>query len=83
MTGNDAAAYIPADAPGWDEVMALLYDESICKITYDAKIAANACHAARQSLRGLAFDVVLAAYLLNPAASEYSLKLLSEEYLAG
>jgi DNA polymerase-1 len=73
--------YIPAEAEYWDDILGLLADQSITKVTYDAKRLASACLTAGTSLKGLSFDIMLAAYLLNPTASEYPLTQLAETYL--
>lgn len=73
--------YIPAEAQGWEEVLVLFAEETVVKVTHDAKIMYNACVKMGTSLSGLVFDTRLAAYLLDPTASEYSLPLLKEQYL--
>ena len=74
--------YISSEAEGWCEIIAILADKSVSKVTYDAKRLASACLAAGTRLDGLTFDVMLAAYLLNPTASDYPLVQLAEKYLA-
>lgn len=73
--------YIPADFNGWQEMLTLFADKSVMKVTHDAKKMYNICAKMGTSLGGLIFDTVLAAYLLDPTASEYSLAVLNEKYL--
>ncbi|HMM21725.1 MAG TPA: DNA polymerase I [Selenomonadales bacterium] len=87
MTGLGIAAggrtaYIPAGHAGWREMMALLADPAVRKITYDAKRLHNACLAVHSPLASLGFDVMLAAYLLDPTASDYPLTRLVGSHLA-
>ncbi len=74
---------IETKSEGWREVAALLADESIQKITYDTKNLLNACRSSGIEVGGTLFDILLAAYLLNSAASSYSLAELAGQYLAG
>ncbi len=73
--------YVPAEAEGWQEMLALFADASVMKVTHDAKKMYNACVKMGTALGGLVFDTVLAAYLLDPIASNYSLAILKEKYL--
>lgn len=87
MTGLGIAAggqtaYISADNSGWRDVIALLADPAVRKVTYDAKLVHNACLAAHSPMESLAFDVMLAAYLLDPTASDYPLTRLANNHLA-
>lgn len=79
---DDEAFYIPADSSVWPDILALLADNGIAKATYDAKTLASACMAAGVTLEGLAFDTLLAAYLLDPTATAYPLEQLVEKHLA-
>lgn len=78
---DDKAVYVPAAIEGWQEMLDLFADASVMKITHDAKVVYNACARMGTSLSGLVFDTILAAYLLDPTASEYSLTMLKEKYL--
>jgi DNA polymerase-1 len=73
--------YIPAAVNDWQEMLALFADKSVMKVTHDAKKMYNVCAKMGTSLGGHIFDTVLAAYLLDPTASEYSLAVLNEKYL--
>jgi DNA polymerase-1 len=72
---------ISGQNPCWREVLALFADPEIEKITHDAKNIYHACQAAGMPLRGLVFDSLLAAYLLDPTANEYSIVALQGQYL--
>ncbi|WP_054259828.1 DNA polymerase I [Propionispora sp. 2/2-37] len=82
--GNeDEVVYISAQSKGWSQVVQLLNDDAVRKITYDAKPVYNACRHEGILLRGLEFDVLLGAYLLDPTAAEYPLRMLTAKYLNG
>lgn len=55
-------------------------DETIAKCTHDAKPLYSALRRSGVELRGLTFDTLLAAYLLNPSATGYSPSRLAQEY---
>ena len=73
--------FIPMESEGWQEVLLLFSDGNVMKVTHDAKKIYNSCTKMGIKLQGLVFDTVLAAYLLNPTASEYTLMMLKEQYL--
>lgn len=56
-------------------------DETIAKITHDAKPIYQYGKLQQFAIRNLLFDVSLAAYLVDPAASQYGLADLSAKYL--
>ncbi|MBU2702465.1 DNA polymerase-1 [Sporomusaceae bacterium BoRhaA] len=56
-------------------------DETIAKITHDAKPIYQYGKLQQFAIRNLLFDVSLAAYLVDPAASQYNLADLSAKYL--
>ncbi len=60
--------------------LALLSDESVPKKCFDAKPFYRACLAHGREAKGILFDAKLAAYLLNPSASEYTVTRLAAEY---
>ncbi|EAX47993.1 DNA polymerase I [Thermosinus carboxydivorans Nor1] len=78
---GDEAVYIPHNVNGWELVWDLLADETIPKVTYNAKDVCNACKAKGTELRGLCFDIQLAAYLLEPTAAKYPLTELACQHL--
>ncbi|WP_378956377.1 DNA polymerase I [Pelosinus sp. sgz500959] len=73
--------FIPADGEAWQDVLSLFADQTVMKITHDAKKIYSTCIHMGTKLQGLVFDTVLAAYLLDPTASEYTLARLKEQYL--
>lgn len=58
-----------------DEIKNLLKDESVKKRVYDSKSLYKS-----YTVNSVTFDAMLAAYLINPAASDYSLSRLFTEY---
>ena len=64
-----------------DTFSGVLSDANIEKRVYDSKLLHKACIDKGISVNNVTFDTVLAAYLINPSSSEYSLSRLSEEYL--
>lgn len=77
---NDEYYYIDAAAGQWEEVLGLLADTAVRKLTHDAKKILNACFSAGIEARGIVFDTYLAGYLIEPTASEYSLPSLAAKY---
>lgn len=64
-----------------DECFAeLLCDQTISKRTHDVKPLLRAFLAKEQTVNGVVMDTMLAAYLLDPLASSYSLSRLAQEY---
>ena len=55
-------------------------DEYIKKYTYDSKSLYSYCIKNNISLKNIEFDILLAAYLLNPNSSEYPINVLSDTY---
>lgn len=78
---QEKTAYIPKDTEGFSDVLGLFADEAVMKVTHDAKIVYAVCNKMEIELEGIVFDTVLAAYLLDPTASAYSLAMLREQYL--
>jgi len=77
--GGGQAAY--ASLRSIDEVAGALGDASAPKWLHDAKDAETATIAGRHALRGVLFDTMLGAYLLDPATPSYELGPLCERYL--
>lgn len=75
------AVYVPCNNPRWDKLIELLSAPSIRKITYDSKAIYAACNGKGIKIKGSLFDVLLAAYLLDPTAVEYPLSLLNSDYI--
>ena len=61
---------------------ALLEDDSIEKVGHDLKRAALALHGAGVKLGGLAFDVMVASYVLDPGRRGHGLTDLSMDFFA-
>ncbi len=77
--GGGQAAYAPLAKLG--RVGPLLADPEIPKWMHDAKEAESVLLATGGALHGLAFDTMLAGYLLDPATASYPLAALCEQYL--
>ena len=73
--------YITPEAADWSKVLELLEDESVSKVTYAAKHIYSACDLAGRKFNGLVFDIMIAAYLINPTMTEYPIELLADIYL--
>ncbi|MDO8886663.1 DNA polymerase I [Candidatus Oleimmundimicrobium sp.] len=58
-----------------------LKSDEFQKVVYDGKLIINSLKNENINLRGIVFDVMVAAYLINPLRNAYPLKKLSEEYL--
>jgi len=77
--GGAQAAYAALD--GFDAVRERLADPDLPKWAHDAKALERIALRAGSVLEGLTFDTMLAAYLLEPGASDYPLAFLSERHL--
>jgi DNA polymerase I len=77
--GGGQAAYAPLLSV--DALRGPLSDGSIPKWTHDAKDAEAAVLASGADLDGVAFDTMLAAYLLDPADTDFGLPALTGRYL--
>lgn len=64
----------------FDELKNILSDDSIEKYTTDCKTLFSYCIKNDITVRNIAFDILLAGYLLNPNASDYSVSVLSDSY---
>ncbi len=73
--------HIAVDTPAWNGFLGLLADAALPKVTHDAKKVFNVCHAKGIAFAGLQFDTMVAAYLINPTGSDYSLEQLSAAVL--
>ncbi len=74
------AADIPADAEGFGRLLDAWEDPAVAKRTQDAKPLFSALLKAGRFPQGAVMDTLLAGYLLNPLASDYSLPRLALEY---
>jgi DNA polymerase I len=77
--GGAQAAYAPLEDPG--PISAWLADGGSPKWAHDAKELEAAALASGAPVEGVAFDTLLAGYLLDPAAADYPLRALCERYL--
>ncbi len=64
----------------FNEIIPFLSDCSIKKYTYDCKGLYSYCIKNNISIKNIEFDILLAAYLLNPNSSEYPISILSDTY---
>ena len=74
------AADIPAAAPGFERLLGCWENPAVAKRTEDAKPLFSALLKMGRFPQGTVMDTMLAGYLLNPLASDYSLPRLSMEY---
>ncbi len=75
---QDAAAY--KASPNSDEFIALLCDKNIEKQCFDAKKCYKIAIENNTCAQNITFDAKLAAYLLNPQATSYTLGHLAQIY---
>lgn len=69
--------YIGSALTGWDKLVELCANPKVRKVTHDVKPLYHTGIA----IDGPVFDTMLAAYLLEPTESRYSLESLMEKYL--
>ncbi len=74
-------ARIDRFAPAFEELVTLLADETVKKRTHDSKPVFAALLAQGLTPAGFMLDTALAAYLLNPLSSDYSLERLLQDYM--
>lgn len=82
VVADGISGYISAENQKWESFIVLLEDANIRKVTYDSKVTYTACLNLGKKIEGSVFDILLAAYLLDPTASEYPLESLVSKYLA-
>lgn len=80
VTTGEKNAVIDRLAPEFDELLTLLCDGGIAKRTHDSKAVLAALLSQGSTPSGFVLDTALAAYLLNPLSSDYSLPRLMQEY---
>lgn len=81
ILAGETACFLTPQQPEWRDFLDVLPDEAVQKITYDAKAAMHAAANAGVALHGLAFDTMVAAYLLDPIAADYPPAALARRYL--
>ena len=72
--------FVAADSEAWRFFLALLADPAVRKVTHDAKLVYNVCQAEGQEFSPLLFDTMLAAYVLNPSATDYGIERMVAEF---
>lgn len=83
FTSKGEALFVPAellDTPGAGALRDWLADERASKIVYDMHRTEVALHWKGIPLRGVTFDVLIAAYLLDPTESTHTLNELAGRY---
>ena len=80
---ENLAFYLPIDTKlqTLSFIRPYLEDDSLKKVVYDGKSQIITLNREGINLKGLSFDVLIAAYLLEPTAAEYPLANLFEKYL--
>jgi DNA polymerase-1 len=71
----------PLDAPEMRELVELLEDPAVPKVLQNAKYDLLALRRAGVELRGVAFDTMLASYVLDPGRRSHGLDVLALEIL--
>ncbi|MEX0650513.1 MAG: DNA polymerase, partial [Actinomycetota bacterium] len=77
--GGAQAAYAALEGVG--PLEAFLADAGAPKWAHDAKALERVALRSGGTIAGVAFDTLLAGYLLDPASTEYPLRVLAESYL--
>jgi DNA polymerase I len=77
--GGAQAAYAALEDPG--AIADRLADPTVTKWAHDAKALERVALRAGAPIEGVAFDTMLAGYLLEPGTADYPLSALSERYL--
>lgn len=63
------------------KLKSIFEDESLKKSGYDLKNLYKALHKLSVNLKGVSFDIRIAAYLLNPSRGEYSIRTIYQDFL--
>ncbi|HVM12438.1 MAG TPA: DNA polymerase I [Actinomycetota bacterium] len=79
--GDGRGVHLRVDGDAPEELRDWLADASRPKVVHDAKELASSAARIGLEVAGVAFDTLLAAYLLDPAEAEYPLPALCERYL--
>lgn len=64
----------------FSDIAGLLEDEKIKKYTFNCKGLYSFCISNNINVKNIAFDILLAGYLLNPNSSDYSADVLADSY---
>ncbi|HEV3474503.1 MAG TPA: 5'-3' exonuclease H3TH domain-containing protein, partial [Actinomycetota bacterium] len=79
--GKGRGAYLPLDGNVPEPIRRWLADPTRAKWVHDAKELQAAALRHGLQVEGVAFDTLLAAYLLDPAEASYGLREVSQRYL--
>lgn len=78
----DGRVYIfEGECPGWQQFYDWLADENCQKACCDSKEIIKTALCLGGEVRGITDDIAIAAYLIDPARSEYSIKTVGGAYL--
>lgn len=77
---DDGTAYLISKA-SLGKIEPYLKSTDFQKIVYDGKSLVNCLRNEKINLKGISFDVMVAAYLIDPLQNGYSLENLSKQYL--
>lgn len=77
---GEQCAHVDRFAPEFSALVTLLTDPAVEKRTHDGKPLLRALLSAGQPPAGFIFDTALAAYLLDPLSSDYSLSRLLRDW---
>ena len=80
VAADGVVASVLADTPAFDRLLELIEDPSVKKYTHDAKALHGGMLRLSRRAQNIAFDTLLAGYLLNPLSSGYALSRLCQEY---
>lgn len=81
VTAENHSVYVPKESEAWCEVLKLLEDPAIRKVTHEIKNVYAALCQSGLNFSGSVFDTALAAYLIDPTANQYPLVELKEKHL--
>ncbi|WP_346354952.1 DNA polymerase I [Azotosporobacter soli] len=83
VVADDLLSCITPEDKAWPELLRCLADATISKVVHDAKRFYAASILEQVAVEGVCFDIMLAAYLLNPSGGKYDLATLQRKYLSG
>ena len=80
VAADGVTASVLAGAPAFDRLLEMIEDRAVKKYTHDAKALYGGMLRLARRAQNVAFDTLLAGYLLNPLSSGYALFRLCQEY---
>lgn len=80
VAADGVTASVLAGAPAFDRLLEMIEDRAVKKYTHDAKALYGGMLRLARRAQNVAFDTLLAGYLLNPLSSGYALSRLCQEY---